>query len=828
MEEGPKNLYPYEMKILPFLLFCLIGYAGFGQTAAEWCEKASKSTDNAEVVRFADNALKIDPNNAWAFLLRGVGHLNAGDNQKALVDIDNAIRITPNYPNALNNRGVANFNLGRYVESVKDYDQAIRLDPSYVTAYLNRGISKIQLAKYEESVVDFTESLRLNPEYARAYLCKGQSLFHLKKYQEALDAFAEGEKRDKSLNFHLDDKKSAQNAIRVGLKTDKSEEDWLDMARETVDNNLKIEYAGNAIRINPKNADAFMIRGAARMNSGQNKEAIIDYNEGLKLNSSHAVGYNNRGVAYYNQGLYQEALQNYDLAIKLNPGFADAYNNRGVAKGLLGRYQEAINDYDQLIRIDPKYKRAYFNKGQSLFQLKKYTEALDMFEKGEAMDNSITYHLEDKKRAREALKLDQIAVDWCNKSINTTDTNLKIEYAGNAIKADPGNALGYFLRGHARASISRNQEAMADYSEAIRLNPKYADAYNNRGSLFFDQGNFKAAVEDYNQAIAYNPELVMSFYNRGSAKNGLGDYQDAIIDFEHTLRLDPKYTRAYINKGRSLFNLKQYQEALDFFAQGEALDPTLTYHLEDKKKTEEALRAVAKPEKQAVLLRRFALIIGNSAYDGGKSLEGRPNNDAKDIAARLESVGFKVFRYNDLRKQQDFLEVFRSFGQLAKNADVALFFYAGHGVEVNGENYIIPTQAKLTNREDVDYEAFPVRRVLDEFAKLNTKSNIILLDACRENPFRSWSRGEDRGFKLIDITQTGLDNLFIGYATAPGSVARNGSGRNGVFTSALLKFLYRGQRFDDIFQDTVNEVLIQTKNAQRPFQTSSLRTRLIF
>jgi uncharacterized caspase-like protein len=227
--------------------------------------------------------------------------------------------------------------------------------------------------------------------------------------------------------------------------------------------------------------------------------------------------------------------------------------------------------------------------------------------------------------------------------------------------------------------------------------------------------------------------------------------------------------------------------------------------------------------------KRFALIVGNSGYVEMGKLEGRPLNDVEDMAQRLKALGFMVFKHENLSDKQAFEKAFQQFGRQARGGEVALFFYAGHGVEVDGENYVIPTGAALQQKEDVRYEAFPVSRVLEEFRELGAKNSVILLDACRENPFRSWSRGDgNRGFKTIDLAKVQMDNLFIGYATAPGSLAQNGTGRNGTFTTALLKYLRKGERFDDIFQETTNEVLTQTNNTQRPFQTSSLRTKLIF
>ncbi|MGM9506828.1 caspase family protein [Larkinella sp. GY13] len=286
---------------------------------------------------------------------------------------------------------------------------------------------------------------------------------------------------------------------------------------------------------------------------------------------------------------------------------------------------------------------------------------------------------------------------------------------------------------------------------------------------------------------------------------------------------DIKSIDVYLDKKPSLWNKKTY------------VDKSFARNIEKRSAQEENSAApvsITAPNPSvtpSVLKNRYAFIVGNSGYLEGRGLEGRPLNDARDIAERLQTLGFTVTRHEDLADKQSFEKAFQQFNRTAKGADAALFFYAGHGIEVAGENYMIPTAAKLEQKEDVRYEAFPVSRVLDEFRELGAKNSIVLLDACRENPFRSWSRGEvNRGFKTIDLAQARIDNLFIGYATAPGSVAQNGTGRNGTFTMALLKFLRKGERFDDIFQDTTNEVMNRTDNAQRPFQTSSLRTKLIF
>ncbi|RRB00124.1 hypothetical protein EHT25_26230 [Larkinella rosea] len=306
------------------------------------------------------------------------------------------------------------------------------------------------------------------------------------------------------------------------------------------------------------------------------------------------------------------------------------------------------------------------------------------------------------------------------------------------------------------------------------------------------------------------------------------------------VRTEGYFTLEYVFERANLGEMKPISVFLDkkpsFWNKKTYVDRSYTSYSERKEdhSVQNGNQVTAASTTQPVLIpsiskKRYAFIVGNSGYSEGLALGGRPLNDARDIAERLQSLGFTVTRHEDLADKQSFEKAFQQFNRQAKGADAALFFYAGHGIEVAGENYMIPTGAKLEQKDDVRYEAFPVSRVLDEFRELGAKNSIVLLDACRENPFRSWSRGEvDRGFKTIDLAQARIDNLFIGYATAPGSVARNGVGRNGTFTTALLKYLRKGERFDDIFQDTTNEVLTLTGNAQRPFQTSSLRTKLIF
>ena len=172
--------------------------------------------------------------------------------------------------------------------------------------------------------------------------------------------------------------------------------------------------------------------------------------------------------------------------------------------------------------------------------------------------------------------------------------------------------------------------------------------------------------------------------------------------------------------------------------------------------------------------RRTALVIGNAAY-GDVGVLRNPVNDATDMDAALRRLGFAVtlLRDADLRTMQEAIETF--LRQL-RQGGVGLFYFAGHGMQVNGENYLIPLRARINREQDTPYEAVPVGRILGGMEDANNQINILILDACRENPYaRQWRAGQ-RG---LAVTQ-GARGSLIAFATAPGSVASDGSGRNGL------------------------------------------------
>lgn len=216
--------------------------------------------------------------------------------------------------------------------------------------------------------------------------------------------------------------------------------------------------------------------------------------------------------------------------------------------------------------------------------------------------------------------------------------------------------------------------------------------------------------------------------------------------------------------------------------------------------------------------KRIALVIGNANYPEQRLVN--PQNDATDMAAKLKSLGFEVILLQDGTKKQ-VEDAINTLGQRARGYDVAMFYYAGHGIQYKGANYLIPVNANLRSASDIEYECTDMGRVLSKLDESGCKMKIIALDACRNNPFeRSWYRGTaSQGLTAVNAPV----GTFISYATSPGSVAADGQTRNSPYTTALLKTLDTpGLTIESVFKRVAASVFSATNHQQMPWYASSL------
>lgn len=232
----------------------------------------------------------------------------------------------------------------------------------------------------------------------------------------------------------------------------------------------------------------------------------------------------------------------------------------------------------------------------------------------------------------------------------------------------------------------------------------------------------------------------------------------------------------------------------------------------------------------AAAQKRVALIVGNASYAHVPSL-ANPQNDAGDVAAAMGPLGFEVISGVNVTRAR-FSELLGQLGTALKPGDEALFFYAGHGMQAKGVNYLVPVDAQIRAEADLDREAVALERVLEQMRQAGTK--IVMLDACRNNPFAdnlvqsagSRAISANRGLAVSVASELGT---FIAYATQPGNVARDGEGRNSPFTEKLKAHIATpGQSITDLMMVVRNEVAAATDGAQIPWEHSALSRRFHF
>ena len=213
---------------------------------------------------------------------------------------------------------------------------------------------------------------------------------------------------------------------------------------------------------------------------------------------------------------------------------------------------------------------------------------------------------------------------------------------------------------------------------------------------------------------------------------------------------------------------------------------------------------------------RVALVIGNGAYKDAPLRN--PVNDAQAMAAAVKACGFTVTRLENATRSQ-MREAIRAFGAKIAEGGVGLFYYAGHGMQVKGRNYLIPVGADIAQEDEVEGEAVEVDAVLAKMETARNRLNILILDACRDNPFGRSSRSSQHGLATMDAP-TGT---YVAFATAPGRTAADGSGANGMYTHALLRQLKNpGLKLEDVFKRTRAEVLEASGQKQTPWENSSI------
>jgi tetratricopeptide (TPR) repeat protein len=533
----------------------------------------------------------------------------------------------------------------------------------------------------------------------------------------------------------------------------------------------------------------FSILGSIYMNKGEYDQAIANFDEVLKLFPKLDSAYATRGLAYFYKGDYDRAIAGYNQAWKLNPTKDIFYENRGGVYFGKGDFDHAIADFDQALKLNPKNYRSYERRADVYFDKRDWENAIQ--------DYTATLQLKpDDANAHLGRGNAYRAKDDYDRAIN--DLN-------EAIRLAPNNALALDSRGAVFVAMKDYERAVADLGEAIRLSPNFPDPYVQRASAYLGEGDTTRALADAEEAIRLDSKYPGGYEARGEVKERSGDYRGALDDFEQTLASGDN---AFAAKARASRDRVLAALASPGGSQGPAA-PIAAAALGAPERAPEALPPIG---------RRVALVIGNGAYHDAPL--ANPEVDADLVAASLEKTGFAVTVKKDLGL--DMLEqAVDDFADSAKGAEVALFYFAGHGFSIAAggrqQNLLMATDADFHARTGLGLErgGEPLEHV-EETIIGHARATLIFVDACRDVPALA-SRGVgSRGFAPFDVSA--FDGAFVVISTRSGGTAADGvAGQGSPFARAFASILPTPRlRIEDAYARIREKVRAETSGEEVP------------
>jgi len=539
-----------------------------------------------------------------------------------------------------------------------------------------------------------------------------------------------------------------------------------------------------------------------------------------------ASAYENRGRAWAFKNNLDRAIEDYGAAIRIDPNRIGAFYSRGYQWTRKNDYRHAISDYSEAIKLNSRHGLALTRRGEAYEKIGEFIKAFADYQAALDIDPKQSIAAEGFRRVnpkvpanspvRQASKPpdDQ---NGCERYQSNPD--LALAACGRLIESGvyKSDVLAKFHnnRGSAYAFKDDIDKAIVEYSEAARIDPNNIGAYAARGFQWSRKGDYRRAIADYSEAIRLLPRHGLALQRRAEAYEKLGDYSQALADFKTALAISP--------------NDSDYKEGVRRTEQKVAAGPA------SARAPQAAVATAARPSPPPVSLpstgTRVALVIGNGAYVHVAPLPNPPN-DARDVAAALRELGFKVIDGFDLDSAGMRRKV-SEFGNAITNAQTALLFYAGHGMQVDGKNYLIPIDAKLERPSSLSTEAIDVSVILSDM-ETERRTNLVFLDACRDNPMartlaRSFgaSRSTAVGQGLAQIN-AGIGTM-IAFSTSPNNVALDGSDRNSPFTRALLNYIRTpGLEISEMMRNVRVEVIKQTNEKQVPWEHTSLTGKFYF
>jgi hypothetical protein len=361
------------------------------------------------------------------------------------------------------------------------------------------------------------------------------------------------------------------------------------------------------------------------------------------------------------------------------------------------------------------------------------------------------------------------------------------------------------------------EKSLVAYNRALELSPNTEAYLSGRGFVLLSLGEYERAIADLSQAIAINPRFARPYVNRGRAYIATGNLTAAIRDFDEALMLEPKNVTAMLYRAQAFERSRDFAKAQADLQETLKLVPSHPVAIAGLERIE-AKMGVIRPSTERSG-GRIALVIGNSKYETFDTL-ANPKKDAVAIADALRKSGFQNVKLLTDADRQSLLAALKSFTEDSQNANWSVVYFAGHGIELDGSNYLVPVDAKFENDADIPKEGVALDQILNAVGAAD-KMRLVILDACRENPFAAEKKSLSVGKGLARIEPE--SGTLVAFATKHGHYATDGSGDNSPFTASLIRRMEApGLEINQLFRMVHDDVYASTAKEQEPFTYGQL------
>jgi len=620
------------------------------------------------------------------------------------------------------------------------------------------------------------------------------------------------------------------------LSAARAADETLDDCAKSEDANRKIAACSEIVRDAGEStkgrAAAFFQRGGAYSSKRDYDRAIADYSEAIRLDPKNALAFIFRAGAYYEKRDYSRTIADCNEAIRASPeGEHQAHIQCGRMYTKMGDYDRAIASIDEYMRLYPKY-RDHYNaltaRGAAYAEKGDYDRAIADVNRLIRLNPDDDGELISRRGRYFNMKGDY------DRAVADVDKAIRLRHWGPDTK-------DLCVRGQAFLYKGDYDRAIADLNEVIKRDSKYNScSFAARSELHARKGEFEDAIADSEAVIrARDDSLFPEIYAyRAYVFGRTGRIDEAFAEIRKAFELDPNNRDAMLYRGELHLIKGDVRSALADFDAVLAKSPQNRFALAGRREAvRKALAAPAPPPAASsappptassvpLLETRVALVIGNARYAAQSPLKN-PSNDARAIAGALRGVGFRKVEVAENLSRDALVKALQAFQEEADRADWAVIYFSGHGVEIGGVNYAVPTDARLLTDRNAPDEAVSLDRLMASVGGAH-KLRIVILDACRDNPFVASmrrtiaSRSAGKGLAPVEPTRATL----VVYAARDGQLAQDGAGDNSPFAAALARRLGEPHvEVSKLFRLVTDDVLDATGHRQQPFVYGSLPGR---